>query len=225
MQGLDCIADQVRKDLEARNVARDEALTNSRQLIRNSANTIRAVHRGEYDLAADLLTEAGRIAASTKNALQRYPDLYWTGYVQDAQKEFSEARLFFAMSHNDPLPGPRDIGVEIAPYLNGLGEAAGEMRRYALDLLRRNETARSELALESMDDIYSVLVTIDFPDALTGGLRRTTDMVRGVLEKTRGDLTMAVRQADLEHALGHFEAVVRGEVANRTGEPEPPDED
>ncbi|MCL5257535.1 MAG: haloacid dehalogenase [Chloroflexi bacterium] len=210
MDRIDEIGDNIRQMMEAKNAERDAALASSRTLIRHCANSIRAVHRGEFDLATDLLAQAGAIVDATKKTLTTYPDLYWTGYVQDAQKEFAEANLVFAIAHRDPIPSPGEVGVELAPYLNGLGEAAGEMRRYALDLIRRQEMKRSEQILAVMEDIYGLLVTIDFPDALTGGLRRTTDMVRGVLERTRGDLTMSIRQSELEQVLSQFEAVVRG---------------
>lgn len=218
MQPLDSIAEDVRRTLEAKNSAREAALSASRTLVRNSANAIRAVHRGEFDLADRLLSEAGDIVRTTEQALHTYPDLYWTGYVQDAQKEYCEARLVYAIVHDDPLPGPAEIGVELSPYLNGLGEAAGELRRYALDLIRRHEMERAEVVLNVMEDIYGLLVTVDYPDALTGGLRRTTDMVRGVLERTRGDLTISMRQNDLEQALGHLESVVRHDVLGEEGD-------
>lgn len=209
MDRIDAIGDNIRHVLEAKNAERDAALASSRTLIRHCANSIRAVHRGEFDVAAHLLAQAGAIVEGTKRALAAHPDLYWTGYVQDAQKEYAEANLVLAIAHGNPIPGPAEIGVELAAYLNGLGEAAGEMRRYALDLIRRQQMKRGEQILEVMEDIYGLLVTVDFPDALTGGLRRTTDMVRGVLERTRGDLTMSIRQSELEQALGHFESVVR----------------
>ncbi len=205
MQGLDNIEDKIRKNFVAKNAARDSALGKSRELIRYCSLSIRASHRGEHDEAVNLLVRAGEIAKAMKQDVSAYPDLYFTGYVQDALKEFAEANVVHALITDQPVPDPDAIGVDYAAYLNGLGEAAGELRRYTLDIIRHGKLERSEETLQEMDDIYSLLVTMDFPDALTGGLRRTTDMVRGVLERTRGDLTVAWRQEKLEARLAEFE--------------------
>lgn len=205
MQELDVIGEKIRKNFEAKNTARDRALGASRELIRFCSLAIRATHRAEYADAAQLLARTREIAAEMKTTVSAYPDLYFTGYVQDALKELAEAHIVYALVTDAALPDPDALGVDYAAYLNGLGEAAGELRRYTLDIIRREPSARCEKMLEAMDDIYSLLVTMDFPDALTGGLRRTTDMVRGVLERTRGDLTVAVRQEKLEQTLREFE--------------------
>ncbi len=206
MQELDLIAEKIRKNFVAKNAARDSALGASRELIRYCSLSIRATHRAEYADAAQLLARTREIAAQMKATVSAYPDLYFTGYVQDALKELAEAHIVHALVTDAALPDPDALGVDYAAYLNGLGEAAGELRRYTLDIIRRDNSARCEKMLSAMDDIYSLLVTMDFPDALTGGLRRTTDMVRGVLERTRGDLTVAVRQEKLEQTLREFEA-------------------
>ncbi len=206
MQELDIIGEKIRKDFVAKNAARDTALGASRELIRHCSLSIRATHRAEYADAAQLLARTREIAAQMKATVAAYPDLYFTGYVQDALKELAEAHIVHALVTDAPLPDPDALGVDYAAYLNGLGEAAGELRRYTLDIIRHGDSARCEKMLSAMDDIYSLLVTMDFPDALTGGLRRTTDMVRGVLERTRGDLTVAVRQEKLEQTLREFEA-------------------
>jgi translin len=199
---IQSIGEELIKVLEAKNQARELALTNSRATIRHCAHSIRASHRGETDNARDLLASARDIVTSTRQALlQSHPDIYWAGYVQDAQKEYSEASIVFAVIADQAIPGASDLGVEPAAYLNGLGEAAGEMRRYVLDIIRHGHAERSEYILGVMEDIYSLLVTVDFPDAITDGLRRTTDMVRGVLERTRGDITFAIQQRQLTEAL------------------------
>jgi translin len=210
MQTLDAIGEKIRQTLEAKNVARDNALVASRELIRHCSLAIRATHRVEYTDAEQLLARTREIAAQLKTTLAAYPDLYFAGYVQDALKELAEAHIVYALITDAPLPDPDVLGVDYAAYLNGLGEAAGELRRHVLDIIRHGESARAEKMLEAMDDIYALLVTMDFPDALTGGLRRTTDMVRGVLERTRGDLTLAVRQEKLEQTLHEFERQVSG---------------
>jgi len=205
LPNLESIIDRIRANLDARNVARDLALARSRELIRHCANSIRAAHRNDFGEANRLLITAQGLAASLAADLADYPDLYYTGYAQDALKEFAEASITIALVQGHELPEPEQLGVEYPAYLNGMGEAAGELRRYALDALRNGDIATAEKMLSAMDDIYDSLVTIDFPDALTSGLRRTTDMVRGVLERTRGDLTVAVRQQKLEEALKDFE--------------------
>ena len=212
MDNLESIIETIRVNFEAKNAARDETLHRSRTLIRYCANAIRATHRAEYDEARQLLATARESAAEMVACVTDYPDLYHTGYTQDALKELAEANITFALITGHPLPGPDDLGVEYAAYLKGLGEAAGELRRHTLDLIRRGETERAEHILSLMDDIYGVLVTIDFPDAITRGLRRTTDMVRGVLERTRGDLTTSLRQEMLQEALQSFEERVRREA-------------
>jgi len=210
MQQLDAIADKIRNNFQAKNAARDAALSTSRELIRHCALSIRATHRAEAAEATQLLTRAREIAAEMKAHVRAYPDLYFTGYVQDALKELAEAHIVNALINDQKIPDPDELGVDYAAYLNGLGEAAGELRRYVLDIVRHGWSDRCEKILAAMEDIYSLLVTMDFPDALTGGLRRTTDMVRGVLERTRGDLTIAARQEKLEARLKEFESKVGG---------------
>ncbi|MCL4394442.1 MAG: haloacid dehalogenase [Chloroflexi bacterium] len=210
VQELDSIADKIRSSLQAKNAARDAALAASRELIRHCALSIRATHRAEYPEAKQLLAKAREIAGQMRGSVAAYPDLYFTGYVQDALKELAEAHITHAIITGDKIPEPEALGVDYAAYLNGLGEAAGELRRYSLDIVRHGSSERCEQVLGAMEDIYSLLVTMDFPDALTGGLRRTTDMVRGVLERTRGDLTIAARQEKLEQTLKAFEERIRG---------------
>lgn len=209
MDDLDTIAERIRQDMTTKTAAREEALQLSREAIQHCAYSIRAVHRGEFDTAQGRLDQARDLVTRMAESLQPFPDIYYAGYVQDAQKEYTEARAVYALIHGDPLPSPEDLGVDGAPYLNGLAEAVGELRRYALDRIRRGDVARAEEVLDWMQAIYEVLVTVDFPDAVTRGLRRTTDVTRGILEKTRGDLTVAVRQEQLEQALRDFEKQMR----------------
>jgi translin len=205
MEGLDSIGEKMDALLREKNASRDRALEQSRTLIRFCSLAIRAVHRQERGLAEENLKQARDQAAEMQKGLSKYPDLYFAGYTQDALKELAEASIVMALVCDLPLPGPEDLGVDVAPYLNGLGEAAGELRRWALDLLRRGKTVEAERVLGMMDDIYSLLVTLDYPDALTGGLRRTTDMVRGVTERTRGDLTLSLRLEAAEQAAASLE--------------------
>ncbi len=201
MEDLEQIAEQIRSDFEARNTARDEALSASRILIRHASHAIRAIHRSDRDEAQSKLEEANVLAEKLRSSLADYPDLFFSGYTQDALKEFSEAHITCALIQNQPLPKPEDLRVEGATYLNGLAETVGELRRRCMDILRQGYSQEAERLLGCMDDIYSVLVTMDYPDAITFGLRRHTDLVRGIVERTRGDLTISLREQHLESAL------------------------
>ena len=213
------IVEAIAQNFAEKNTERERALALSREVIRSSANAIRAVHRGEMERAAELLRAAGKAVAEAGSRLQPHPDIYYAGFIHDAQKEYAEASITDAIIRGAALPAPEDLHVGYAAYLNGLGEAVGEMRRYILDYLRRGELSRCEGLLQVMDDIYSLLVTIDYPDAMTGGLRRTTDVARGILEKTRGDLTVAARQYQLEETLRQFEARLARPDAPPAGQP------
>lgn len=221
LERLESIIERAEAHFEARNAARDQALARSRELIRFCARAIRAVHRGEHDKAAALLATAREAVRRMVSDLAGHPDLYHAGYTQDALKEFAEASITFALITDQPLPTPEELEVLPAAYLNGLAEAMGEMRRYILDVIRHGQVGRCEQMLQVMEEVYSVLVTIDYPDALTSGLRRTTDMVRGVLERTRGDLTVAARQDAMQEALHAFEnRVMRGAEVSPAGQTE-----
>lgn len=222
---LQTTIDRINGAFEAKSAVRDAAITRSRELIRHCANSIRATQRGDDAEAQALLQTARQAAAEIIAAVQRYPDLYHAGYTQDALKELAEAHITRAVVVGEALPTPEALGVEYAAYLNGLAEAAGELRRFALDALRRGQVAQAEHILSEMDEIYSALTTVDFPDAITGGLRRNTDMVRGVLERTRGDVTTAVRQETMKAALAHFEQRVGLSGASPAWLDEPPDEE
>jgi len=205
VDNLDSIIEGIRAALEVKNAARDATLARSRELIRLCSLSIRATHREDFEEAEQLLNAARSAADQMKTAIVDHPDLYHTGYTQDALKEVVEATAVYAIVRGRPLPTPDEIGVDEAAYLNGLAEAASELRRHALDVIRQDRTTEAERLLRAMDDIYGVLVTMDFPDAITGGLRRTTDVLRGVLERTRGDLTTTLQQEKLKKALQDFE--------------------
>ena len=204
MGNLQSIVDAICDGFELKNALRDTTLRRSRQLIRHCANAIRAVHRDEFQEARHLLATARAAAAEMVADIAQHPDLYYAGYTQDALKELSEACITCALVADEETPTPQSLQVEPPAYLNRLAEAAGEVRRYVLDRLRKGDIVAGERLLAAMDDIYSLLITVDFPDAITGGLRRNTDMVRAVLERTRGDLTTAVRQEEMKAALRGF---------------------
>lgn len=204
---LNAITDSLRETLTAKNAARDLTIARSRELIRHCSECIRAIHRRDWDTADSKFEIIRSAAAEIRQGVAGYPELYHTGYTQDALKEVVEAYLTYAIIREQALPGPDMLEVEESTYLLGMAEAATELRRFILDIMRRKDehSEEAERLLEWMDTIYDHLVTFDFPDALTHGLRRQTDIVRGVLERTRGDLTHSLRQQRLQDALQRFE--------------------
>jgi translin len=200
-ENLNSIADKIRADLLAKDAAREKALPLCRDVIRYSGRSIRALHRQEFDKARDMLGSAGKLVGDAKQHLAEYCELQHSRFILDAQKEFAEASITLTLITKQKLPDPDELGVDYAAYLNGLGEAIGEVRRYILDSLRKGDLSRGDELLQAMDDIYDVLVTMDFPDAITASLRHTTDMMRAVLERTRSDLTLAIQQKNLENKM------------------------
>jgi translin len=205
MDRLEKIAEQIHQAFQTRTSARDHALSQARTLTRHCANAIRAVHRDEFDVAQEHLDSASSIAKSLHTDLSEYPDLYYAGYTKDALKEYAEASIVYALVINKELPSPQELGLENATYLNGLAESVGEFRRRCLDILRQGYSQDAEQLLQHMDDIYAVLITMDYPNAITGGIRRQTDIARSITERTRGDLTLSLRQEHLEQSMQRLE--------------------
>lgn len=194
--------DELRSDLERAHQAREDTLRRCRLLIQKCSSCIRHVHRRQFESADVLLTEAKQIASETRDGLAELPEILFAGYVQDAEKELVEAATVLAwIGHRSPTPGRSELRVSVSSYLNGLGEAASETRRYLLDELRQGRLDESERLLGLMESTYDDLVTFDYPDALTGGLRRTCDALRAVIERTRSDVTMTQVQNTLIEEL------------------------
>ncbi len=205
-QKLEDIAEKIHRSFEECTAERDQALAQARTLTRHCANAIRAVHRNEHELAQEHLDEARQLAKTLRENLKNFPDLFFAGYTQDALKEYAEAALVNSLVNNNGIPSPDDLQLEPATYLQGLAEAVGELRRRILDMLLKDNPREAERLLGEMDDIYAILVTMDYPDAITGGLRRLTDVARGIIERTRGDFTLSLRQERLEDSLREMEA-------------------
>lgn len=205
-QKLEEIAEKIHHSFEVSTEERDQALAQARTLTRHCANAIRAVHRDEHSLALQHLEEARQLVQSLRDNLVDLPDLFYAGYTQDALKEYAEAALVYALINNNNFPSPEDLVLEPATYLQGLAEAVGELRRRILDMLLKDNPAEAGRLLGEMDDIYAILVTMDYPDAITGGLRRLTDVARGIIERTRGDFTLSLRQERLENSLRELES-------------------
>ena len=198
---LEPLSRAVRPGLDDKFAARETGYSHSRRIIRLSANAIRSLHRDEQEAAEALMAEADGLLREAETALAAHPDIRYAGFLGDASKEYAEARLTAALFAGRPLPLPEEIGVEAAPYLNGLGEAVGEMRRRLLDKLRAGDLAAGETLLEGMDAICDLLADLDYPDGMTGGLRRTTDVARALVERSRADLTNTVVQERLRRSL------------------------
>ena len=202
---LEPIMDKIHATFADKNAAREKALPLCREALRNSANAIRAVHREEFGRAEELIAGARSLIDEAREALKDHPDTYHAGFVHDAHKAYVEVCTTLAVIAGRPLPTPEELSASRSAYLNGIGETVGELRRHVLDRLRAGDVDRCETILAAMDDIYGVMVTVDYPDAMTSGLRRTTDATRGILERTRGDLTVSVRQRELERKLSDFQ--------------------
>jgi translin len=201
---LDRVASEIRPVLDDRFQARERGITGSRKVIRASANAIRSLHRSESEDAAVLIAEAGSILADITAGLAEHQDILHAGFVNDAAKEYAEARITAAIFGGESLPSVADVGIDPVPYLHGLGEAVGECRRRMLDRLRSGEIEEAERLLSAMDSIVDLLATMDYPDGMTSGLRRTTDVSRSLVERSRADLTSTVVQDRLRADLERF---------------------
>jgi translin len=203
---FETMAEEIRLYFGGKDESRERVLQVTRDMIRFSAKIIRCIHRREFFEAKNLLKSAEAINKELNNlSTTKDVDLYYSGFVHDAQKEFAEANITLALVSGKQPPKPQTISVEYAAYLHGLGETVGEVRRFILDSLRQDDLSRVEELLSAMDEIYSILITMDFPDAITHGIRRITDNVRGILEKTRGDLTIALKQKELEKKIDYLQ--------------------
>jgi translin len=205
MDRLSEIAEGIHQAFEARTAARDHALSQTRTLTRHCANAIRSVHRNDFTAAEHQLESASVIVTSLQSELNDFPDLYYAGYTQDALKEFAEANIVYALITEKELPTPQELTLENPAYLNGLAESVGEFRRRCLDILRLGYSEEAERLLQHMDDIFAVLITMDYPNAITAGIRRQTDIARSILERTRGDITLSLQQQHLEKSMAQLE--------------------
>lgn len=211
------LSDRIRASFDRQNKIRDEALSQSRELTRHAARAIRAIHRDEADLAREHLSEASHLATTLRVGLAEDPDLYYSGYSQDALKEYCEAEITVATILNEAWPSPEELQVPYATYLNGLSEVVGELRRRIMDIMRSGHSVEVERLLDVMDEIYSQLVTMDYPDALTYGLRRRTDIARSIIERTQADVTISYRQQQLEKTIVAFsEQLSRHDFSDET---------
>lgn len=205
MEKLELIAEEVRQEFDEHTSVRDEALKNARALNRHCAHAIRAVHRDDHSKIEEDLSAAKELLEKLLVNRDKFPSVYFAGYTQDALKEYAEANIVAALVSEKALPSPTELKLEKHTYMKGLAEVVGELRRRILDILRHGHSEAVERHLKDMDEIYAVLVTMDYPDAVTGGLRRLTDIARSIIERTRGDVTLSFRQERLEKTLSEVE--------------------
>ena len=204
------LSEHLRAQLDAKTAAREQGLASSRSAIRACGNAIRAMHRYEFDAAGTLVDEARSHLDVARDALANHQDMLHAGFVHDAEKELAEARITFALVTGAPMPSPEDVSVGPSAFLKGMAESIGELRRHLLDLMRKGELQRCEVLLQAMDDLYFVLVSMDYPDGITFGLRRLTDVARSIIERTRGDFTTSTIQKELRDALDSHALKLRG---------------
>jgi translin len=170
-------------------------------VIRAAGSSIRAIHRLDADAAGDLADGAEVALREAQRVLAPFPAVGHAGFLHDAEKEYTEARAVAALVAGGPMPTPAELGVAASAWMRGLAEAASELRRHLLDRLREGDVERGQSLLVAMDEVYDALVVVDYPDALTNGLRRTLDALRAVLERSRGDVTTTVLQTRLQGAI------------------------
>ena len=211
---LDLICEQIRHEFDQKTALRDAALKQARELTRHASLAIRAIHREDHGEAQSEIGHARELANVLTTTLRgEHPDLFFAGYTQDALKEYCEACLTVAMIKGEVLPTPEELDAEPPAYLNGLTETLGELRRRCLDLLRPGYSAEVERLLALMDDVFTQLLTMDYPDAITDGLRRRTDLARGIIERTRADITVSFRQNELESKLSRLSELLEDKQA------------
>ena len=209
MRGMKEICDHIRVRFDEMDRAREHSLGISRRIIRNSGDAIKAIHREEWDRADELVRETGDLVKQVNDLLSDKPDIYYSGYVGNAQTEYAEVSVLSAVLRDTTIPTPHELGIDDAAYLNGIGDVVGELRRHILDLIRKGRPAEGEKYLDVMDEFYTEMMSIDYPDAITHGLRKKTDVARSLIERTRGDLTNALQVKDLKNAMEQFEKRIK----------------
>ena len=198
---LSGLTESLRAEFDSKFAARERGMASSRDAIRACGNAIRALHRYEMEVAERLIADAQERVDDARTALGSHLDIYHAGFLHDAEKELAEARITYALVTNGSFPTPQELNIPPAAFVKGMAESIGELRRHILDLMRRGDLKRCEELLAASDDMYYLLVTMDYPDGITYGLRRLTDIARSIIERTRGDYTTSMIQSSLRAAL------------------------
>jgi len=207
---LEEISAKIRENFEAKDSVREDGLKISREIVRECRTATFALHGQDFEKANNSIEAAGKALEKLEILFKGYADIYYAGYVEHAQQEYSEVSVLRSLlkkeGESKNLPSPDDLRVEYAAYLNGLGDVVGELRRHVLDLIRRDSFEKAEVFLGIMENIHAILMDFDYPDAITKGLRRKTDVSRALIEKTRGDVVNAISQKKLETAMLNLES-------------------
>lgn len=198
MKGLDSIAARVERELDAKDRVREAALRAGRSITRLAGTAVRGMHRGED--VRETLAQVSKEVRALRAMLRDHPEFWRAGAVEGALQEAAEAAIVHRIVHGRPLPTPRALGVTGPAYLLGLADAVGELRRFALDGLRKGRLEEAEGYLHAMEEVYHTLLRFDYPDAIVP-LRHKQDVARSLLERTRGELAVAARSAELERKL------------------------
>ena len=205
MESIKDICGRIRTRFDDMDQARESALATARKVTRNSGDSIKSIHRGEWEQAESLMKETRELVTFLHDSLRDFPEIYYSGYVEDSQVEFAEVSILYAVLRGLPLPGPASLMIENTAYLKGVGDATGELRRHILDLIRTGRPEEGEKYLDTMDEYYTEMMSFDYPDAIMHGLRKKTDVARSLIERTRGDLTNALEIKGLQESMARFE--------------------
>lgn len=201
MREMSDICEGIRTRFDAMDEARERSLDASRKITRYSGDAIKAIHRGEWERADKMMVETGKLVREVNDLLKGFPEIYYAGFVGNAQTEYAEVSILYAVLHGRDIPDYVDMGVDPAAYLNGVGDAIGEIRRHILDLIRLDRAEEGEKYLDVMDEFFTEMTSFDYPDAITRGLRKKTDTARSLIERTRGDLTNALQAKKLIRSM------------------------
>lgn len=205
MPSLNDLAGTMLARFEAKDRAREEALSTSREVVRFCSAAIRSVHRGDIAQSERLMDKAHESLEKIHNTLKDHQDIRYAGFIDVAEQEYAEARSVYSITTRHEILTPEEIGVDLVNYLSGLGDTTGELRRHILDLIRQGHPEEGEYFLDVVEEIYHLLMLFDYPEAITRGLRRKSDLARSMLERTRGDLTNAMEMAKVEASLRKLE--------------------
>ena len=198
MKNLDAAIETIESELDEKDHVREIALKSSRAIVRLSGSALKDLHRGGPvgEKLSELKDEVSRLSS----LLGDHPDLVRAGYVESAFQEYAEVGMVLSLLEKDDVPLPEDLGIGSVPYLLALGDTIGELRRFALEELRRGNIDQANRFLDRMEDIYHALVRFDYPDAIAA-VKHKQDVARSLLEKTRGDVAVATNARRLHDRL------------------------
>jgi translin len=206
MSTFEIMSKSMLASFDSKDHAREDAYRLSREVIRLSSSSIRSVHRKDLEAAERIMGEAALGLERIREVLKDHQDVRYAGFVDGAEQEYAEACSVFSITTKHKILGPDEVGVELVNYLAGLGDTCGELRRHILDLIRSGHAREGEYFLEVIEEIYYLLMLFDYPDAITRGLRRKSDLARSMLERTRGDLTNALELRKVTESLSNCQS-------------------